>query len=399
MRTRPRLARRAAPEFRRPRPCRDTAKPHAPRTGKPAGRHRGRAVTDARPLRREPRPAPPHADPCGAAGWQLEARARDVDEIARSQSGWQLEYSQLSGGAYVGGLQHIQLEGLRLVREWANRGLRQRGQLAARTVGFALACASSAPSRFHGMRAGRQTLMIGCGDDIDLTLAPDCMHLGIVVDAALLPEFGRGTVLHACSRAQAAQLCVDARPGHATALVRQQLRLMRALARDGATLVEPARQRRVRDALLLAWMDAMPAGADLDAAAPKALHERRAIVAQVCELAAPALEPPPTLLAVCRRLGISPRKLEYCFHEVLGMSPRQYLRAARLNGVRRALQRDEDGRSIADIASHWGFWHMSDFAADYRRLFGELPSQTARQARRRPHEPARPGAVRPSSLI
>jgi len=33
----------------------------------------------------------------------------------------------------------------------------------------------------------------------------------------------------------------------------------------------------------------------------------------------------------------------------------------------------------ADVAWRWAFWHQSRFAADYRRLFGELPSETPRR--------------------
>lgn len=323
--------------------------------------------------------APVGVRPRAGPGWRLDACAVDVDDIARSQRDWRLEYSQLSAGAYAGGLQHIQLEGLRLVSEWANRGLRQRGQLDTRTVGFAIARSTAGCARFHGVAASGDTLMIGRGDDIDLTLAPNSIHVGIVVERALLAELWRGIDLQPCSRGQAAQICVAARPGHAAALVQAQLQRMRELSSDAAALREPAHLRRLRDTLLLAWLEALPERLDL--AAPKALQERRALVQQVCELAAPSPEPPPTLLEVCRRIGVSPRKLEYCFKEVLGMSPRQYLRAARLNGVRRELRCGRDARSIADVASHWGFWHMSDFAADYKRLFGELPSHTGRSSR------------------
>ncbi|HNT37626.1 MAG TPA: helix-turn-helix domain-containing protein [Rubrivivax sp.] len=325
-------------------------------------------------------PEPAGSAPLPGPGWRLDAHAVDVDDIARSQRDWRLEYSQLSAGAYVGGLQHIQLEGLRLVSEWANRGLRQRGQLDTRTVGFAIALSASGYARFHGVVAADESIMIGGGDDIDLTLAPDSLHVGIVVERGLLTELWRGSELQPWSQGRASQLCVQARPGHAAALVQTQLQRMRELSEDNAALRDAARLRRLRDALLLAWLEALPER--LDAAAPKAARERRALVQRVCELAAPAPEPPPTLLEVCRRIGISPRKLEYCFQDVLGMSPRQYLRAARLNGVRRELRRGCDSRSIADVASHWGFWHMSDFAADYKRLFGELPSQTDRRARR-----------------
>jgi AraC family transcriptional regulator, ethanolamine operon transcriptional activator len=44
--------------------------------------------------------------------------------------------------------------------------------------------------------------------------------------------------------------------------------------------------------------------------------------------------------------------------------------------VRRALRQAAPGVTIQDIASHWGFWHLSQFAQDYRQLFGELPSDT-----------------------
>lgn len=30
------------------------------------------------------------------------------------------------------------------------------------------------------------------------------------------------------------------------------------------------------------------------------------------------------------------------------------------------------------MTSH-GYWHMSQFASDYRRMFGELPSDTLKQ--------------------
>ena len=38
---------------------------------------------------------------------------------------------------------------------------------------------------------------------------------------------------------------------------------------------------------------------------------------------------------------------------------------------------------VADVANEWGFWHMGGFAADYRKLFGELPSTTLNRAKAR----------------
>ena len=71
------------------------------------------------------------------------------------------------------------------------------------------------------------------------------------------------------------------------------------------------------------------------------------------------------------------RTLQNATQEVLGVSPQNYLKAVRLNGFRRALKcRNPARESIGDVAARWGFWHLSQLAQDYRRLFGELPSQT-----------------------
>jgi AraC family ethanolamine operon transcriptional activator len=84
---------------------------------------------------------------------------------------------------------------------------------------------------------------------------------------------------------------------------------------------------------------------------------------------------------LCERLHVSRRTLQYCFQDVLGMAPATYLRMIRLNGARRDLC-DATGapRSVQDIAAAWGFWHLSQFATDYRKLFGVRPSETLKAA-------------------
>jgi AraC family ethanolamine operon transcriptional activator len=86
---------------------------------------------------------------------------------------------------------------------------------------------------------------------------------------------------------------------------------------------------------------------------------------------------PHTVRDLCRVASVSQRTLHYAFVERFGISPKSYLTALRLNGVRRDLFRsDSSSTKIRDLAIKWGFWHMSQFGVDYRRLFGELPSET-----------------------
>ncbi len=88
-------------------------------------------------------------------------------------------------------------------------------------------------------------------------------------------------------------------------------------------------------------------------------------------------EQPLTVRDLCRAARVSERTLQYAFREHLNVAPKTYLKAVRLNGARKSLrQANAIASTVTDVAAQWGFWHMGQFATDYRKQFGELPSQT-----------------------
>ena len=90
-----------------------------------------------------------------------------------------------------------------------------------------------------------------------------------------------------------------------------------------------------------------------------------------------SLEKPITVHQLCIAAQVSERTLRRYFHNRFAISPKIYLNQLRLNKVRKDLQRVTKSNGIVtNIANKWGFWHMGQFAYDYRRLFGELPSDT-----------------------
>lgn len=87
------------------------------------------------------------------------------------------------------------------------------------------------------------------------------------------------------------------------------------------------------------------------------------------------------IASVCEAAGIRSRTLEYGFRELFGVSPVAYIKALRLNHVRRRLlSADSVERTITTLALDSGFCHLSQFAADYQKFFGESPSVTRRRA-------------------
>jgi AraC family ethanolamine operon transcriptional activator len=82
------------------------------------------------------------------------------------------------------------------------------------------------------------------------------------------------------------------------------------------------------------------------------------------------------------RTGVSRRTLEYAFRDGLGVSPSAYLKAWRLQALNRDLLRADPAEvSVAELVCPRGFVHQGQLAADYRNLFGELPSETLRRHR------------------
>jgi AraC family ethanolamine operon transcriptional activator len=328
--------------------------------------------------RQTPSHVPPGATPLGAKGcWIWSARAHDVDTLARAQPWWHLHYEQLSPGAFDGCVRHAQLPGLRLVEETSGRALRQRGDLGHDCYGFAMPLRNSGATIFNGQRVEHHAIMVGRSDELDLCTPDDFALIGAVVDRALLAPLWERMYQKPLARWLEQQLVVPARPAAADALRELHLEAMARTQAADAPLAESTALLQLRDAILIEWIETLPETVDTSELPTAAARKR--IVDRACELMLCTPDEPLSMLEVCRRIGTSRRKLNYCFQDVLGTSPVKYLRAVRLNGVRRELR---GGKSaVQDVAARWGFWHLGQFSLDYKRQFGELPSATLKAAR------------------
>ncbi len=89
-----------------------------------------------------------------------------------------------------------------------------------------------------------------------------------------------------------------------------------------------------------------------------------------------------TLGSLINISGVPGRTLIHHFNRFLGTSPVRYARFNRFEMVNTELRNSHDpDATVSSVANKYGFRHMGRFAVEYRRLFGELPSQTLRSAR------------------
>lgn len=111
----------------------------------------------------------------------------------------------------------------------------------------------------------------------------------------------------------------------------------------------------------------------LPSAAPRDV--KRAIDYIEANLAAPV-----RLADIVQAAGVPGRTLFKHFERFHGVSPMEYVRAARYQAVHQALSDADMLGGVSELAMAWGFSHLGRFATEYCKRFGELPSDTRRRA-------------------
>lgn len=77
--------------------------------------------------------------------------------------------------------------------------------------------------------------------------------------------------------------------------------------------------------------------------------------------------------------GLSARALQRQFRTFLGKTPHEALREIRFGHARRQLLLGRPGTRVMDVAAASGFPHFGRFSIEYRRRYGETPSQTLKR--------------------
>jgi AraC family ethanolamine operon transcriptional activator len=78
---------------------------------------------------------------------------------------------------------------------------------------------------------------------------------------------------------------------------------------------------------------------------------------------------------LCSELHTSARTLTRCFQNRFNLSPKEVITYIRLQAFRSALI-ENPHLKIYQVASLFGFWHLSKLSQDYKLVFGELPTKT-----------------------
>jgi AraC-like DNA-binding protein len=140
-------------------------------------------------------------------------------------------------------------------------------------------------------------------------------------------------------------------------------------ARDNPTLGLLEAERALTSTLVSA------AGLTATSATNDVLSRHR--VARVEEFIAANLKQAIGLSDLAALAGVRAETLCRAFQKRHGVGPIRYLRQRRLEAAHQELVgADPTDQSVSQISARYGFVHLSQFALQYRRVFGERPSKT-----------------------
>lgn len=305
---------------------------------------------------------------------------RDADEHAACLREWGQCYDQLSAGRFEGCFEDFCFDSVQIFRERANQAIHESGSpwLGSHTIGVPVELDGN--GWFSGEIFDLDAIIsLKGGDELDFRTPRRHDILAVTTDAKALFAYALQVDHRDLEAELAGHQILHAEPAQAARLRELLTTVMSSLRATPALLKHAQTRKALEQAVFAAIVDSLtPETRTRTAPSGRA---RKIVVERAREFMRNHIEEPITVADLCVELRVSRRTLQYSFQDVLKLNPVKFLRALRLNGVRRALKQADPARdTVADIAARWGFWHLSHFAADYRAMFAELPSDTLRRA-------------------
>jgi AraC family ethanolamine operon transcriptional activator len=322
---------------------------------------------------------PPHgaspADGPASCGRQHLLKTTDFDVLAAALGGWELEFQQLGRGTFLGEAHQVQVGGISVLRLSANRVIQARGTHRPGGYAFAPILPTNERATWRGRRLKPGQINVNPPSGVvDHLTSADYSLLNLDVDVETFQTSAEVLCGPDLGERLAGGKALSPAPDAFAALEASLRQLLVDALAHPALLESPEACKAIEQTCVGQLLRAITS-ADLVGGAPVTVGDREPLVRRAEELMLAHLDRPLHVEEICAELGVSERTLRYAFHDLFGLSPMAYFKAKRLNAVRHQFKRaGPEAPSVHVIAERWGFAHTGGFAADYRRLFGELPS-------------------------
>lgn len=302
----------------------------------------------------------------------------DVDDLAVEAHQWNLDFRQLERGTFHGNILQFGAHGMHISEARFDRSLNQKGTPPDGLRTVAIPAKPNLRLQWRGKSIDGQSLMVfPLGSELSSVSGSDFHVYTCSFPEELLSQVGEtlkiGGLDDVGGEAEAIRI-------GSSAMVKLQScirRICQSVRDDPTALSNASLVSNLTLAFPSSLMNAIASGTGKcpSITGPKRLAALARAEAFIALYACDNIK----IADICRAAGVSERTLQYAFVSRFDIGPKEFLNAFRLISVRRVLRMsDPRTTGVSDVANAWGFWHMGQFARDYRERFGELPSQTLR---------------------
>ncbi len=303
----------------------------------------------------------------------------DFDHLVTDMRKWDLDLRQIDRGPFSGEVLQFGIADVHISEGRFGRVLDQRGAPPAELRTIGIPANQNVNFIWRGQRiSGSNLIVFPRGAELASVSSPDFHIYTCSFPEDQLASLGERLQLGDLDQLRGGNEVIQC-DGDMISRVQRRLRALCHSARQGTqSLCQPDTQRQLVVELPQQLLITIAASEGICIPATSQKRDFAVIRAQA-HIERHAHEPI-SIRDLCRAAGVSQRTLEYAFNERFGLTPKAFLLTYRLNLVRKELHNsDSSGTKVVDIANDYGFWHMGRFAAQYCRLFQELPSETLRR--------------------
>ena len=303
----------------------------------------------------------------------------DTDCLARSITGWRQEYEQIKAGPFQGSLSELCLDATQIFLEKTSLPLHQVCTVPDGFVWFGLPTSEGHYVRINGATVHPGSIAVRRGGRHFELFTPDELQFwGVVVKEDVLLSYAQQFECADWLTEMLDHPVLEVREPMKRAVQNSCSVILNSQCHALDTPLSPSLRESLSEHALKALLSLLRDAAPV--CAQRKLSARKQLVEQADAYVRSSRDRLVTVAELCMALNTSRRALQIGFQEALGVSPHAYIRAVSLNSVRSHLRDAQSPYScVQDAAAAFGFWHMSQFAQDYREMFGERPSDTLRR--------------------
>jgi AraC family transcriptional regulator, ethanolamine operon transcriptional activator len=286
-------------------------------------------------------------------------------------------YIQIDHGTPTFAIDDLRLEGVCLRRYWSSHALNDEFVVRDGWTTFVVTPAPGTEAMWNGRHASPDSLSLLRSGRDHMALLPagwSCVEVDVSDEVVRSHGVVGERFFAGAMSTDKATLRLTSSDAEATRRTLLGLLDFERAAAPGLLREKTERglRRRILDLLAIIAETGCPDSKTMTA------HRSHRLVRRARSLIDEQLTDNPEVAFLSKQLGVSARSLQRAFRGAIGVTPKQFILARKLDAARREIRRRGSLGSIVDIAYDFGFVSASRFSEQYRRQFGHPPSTVTR---------------------